>query len=300
MRVIVDMLIIVTDKCDEKRKAKLMQIMQRAGIEGECKKDGKEEKIYYRFCRDQKDPMVQIYFELDRRKYKGIGCWGVSYTAQYTQEEKQKIVGYRLNNGRICHVNDSYEEDCREWCDACGDYAAQKAPIVVKRSKSLLLGKSEKRIYLSDYFMANGEFFVSEAMYSYLLENGVSEENFIPAYFGKRKKELACYQIKPVHILPPRSIQYENCEVTSVCPECGNTRLEKKGIRKYYEGAYIDMDKIDFIDDINASKEYYEAVKMTIVSPRVYELLKKEDPNTVGTPLFPLTMKEEMERSAMP
>ena len=39
MRVIVDMLIIVTDKCDEKRKEKLMQIMQKAGIEGECKKD---------------------------------------------------------------------------------------------------------------------------------------------------------------------------------------------------------------------------------------------------------------------
>ncbi len=50
MRVIVDMLIIVTDKCDKNRKAKLMQIMQRAGIEGEYKKDGREEKIYYRFC----------------------------------------------------------------------------------------------------------------------------------------------------------------------------------------------------------------------------------------------------------
>ena len=77
-------------------------------------------------------------------------------------------------------------------------------------------------------------------------------------------------------------------------------RLKSQGIPKYYEGAYIDMDKIDFIDDINASKEYYEAFKMTIVSPRVYELLRKADPNTVGTPLFPLTMKEEMESSAMP
>ncbi len=46
MRVIVDMLIIVTDKCDEKRKAKLMQIMQRAGIEGECKKRWKGRKNY--------------------------------------------------------------------------------------------------------------------------------------------------------------------------------------------------------------------------------------------------------------
>lgn len=299
MRVIVDMLIIVTDKCDEKRKEKLMQIMQKAGIEGECKKDGKREEIYYKFQRDQKDPMVKIYFELRKKSYKGISCYYGSYTPKYTQEEKERILGYRLDLGRICHVSDSYEEDCREWCDACGDYAGQKAPIIVKRSKSLLLGKSEKRIY-QQYSFTGGEFFVSEAMYSYLLENGVSEENFIRAYFGKRKKELACYQVKPVHILPQGSIRFKDCEEIPACSKCGSARWELRGESEYYEGIYIDMDKTDYIDNVNASWEYFQSYKMIIVSPRVYELLKKEDPNTVGTPLFPLTMKEEMERSAMP
>ena len=74
--------------------------------------------------------------------------------------------------------------------------------MLLKRSKTMEAERMEKKIYQTAGFAMGGEFLVSEGMYQYLLKNGVSRDNFIPAYFGGRKKELACYQIKPVHVLP--------------------------------------------------------------------------------------------------
>ncbi len=139
---------------------------------------------------------------------------------------------------------------------ACGDYAAQKSTDrCEKEVKVYCLERVKKRIYLSDLFYGKRRVFLFQKLCIRIFwKTEYLKRILSQPILEREKKELACYQIKPVHILAPRSIQYENCEVTSVCPECGNTRLEKKGIRKYYEGAYIDMDKIDFIDDINASK----------------------------------------------
>ena len=254
---------------------------------------------YYQFTGNQNDPLIKMYFELSRRRYRGVGCWGISYYPQYTPEERKQTAGYWLQGGIICYVTDRYDKYSRKWCDVCHDYAGKKEPMLLKRSKTMEAERMEKKIYQTAGFAMGGEFLVSEGMYQYLLKNGVSRENFIPAYFGGRKKELACYQIKPVHVLPKGSIQYGNCKETPICPKCGNGRLVRETALEHYEGSYLDMTQIDFTKDFYESFEYVQGCKMTIVSPKIWKLLKEADKKIDAFPLFPRIMKEGMEQSAM-
>ncbi len=299
MQVIATVMIAVTEKCRDDIREKIEQIMQKAGAKEEWAILSGVKTTYYQFTGNQNDPLIKMYFELSRRRYRGVGCWGISYYPQYTPEERKQTAGYWLQGGTVCYVTDRYDKYSRKWCDVCHDYAGKKEPMLLKRSKTMEAERMEKKIYQTAGFAMGGEFLVSEGMYQYLLKNGVSRDNFIPAYFGGRKKELACYQIKPVHVLPKGSIQYGNCKETPICPKCGNGRLVRETALEHYEGSYLDMTQIDFTKDFYESFEYVQGCKMTIVSPKIWKLLKEADKKIDAFPLFPRIMKEGMEQSAM-
>ena len=106
MQVIATVMIAVTEKCRNDIREKIEQIMRKAGAKEEWAILSGVKTTYYQFTGNQNDPLIKMYFELSRRRYRGVGCWGISYYPQYTPEERKQTAGYWLQGGIICYVTD--------------------------------------------------------------------------------------------------------------------------------------------------------------------------------------------------
>lgn len=74
----------------------------------------------------------------------------------------------------------------------------------------------------------------------------------------------------------------------------GESRL-KYVDNPYYMGLYLDNNKISKLRDVNAAYEYSGSIRKLIFGKKISELFRKADPEIRMIPVFPLSIREEME-----
>lgn len=215
------------------------------------------------------------------------------FAPEYSEDELKKAVGYMGGKQTICDLADDNCEssDWFQWCKTCRQQAEQIHPYIFKRTSKLKKLMTRRKVFGPDGYSV----FVTVPMYDYLMEHGISADNFTPAYMGKRNPELAGYQITGANVLPPGAFQCEDFVPRARCRECGRIRLDTRESR-YYNGEYIDQKKAGRLAPANAIYEYIGNTRWVIFSPEMYRLLAEADPDFVAWPVFPLSMKEELEQ----
>lgn len=217
-----------------------------------------------------------------------INIW--DYAVEYTKEELEKAVGYVFGNEAlaqddVCSTSDDVEN--KEWCEECGQYGKQLSPYVLKRSKKLSGWNERRKVFYTDDMET---VLVSVPMYEYLLENGISEDYFIPAYNGVRKKTLAGYQVVSPNQLPCGAYIAPSIKYTETCPVCGRNRskivIEGKEA-EYFHNQYLDTSMVPELQDISASFESHGENPALIVNKRTHDLLVEADPTLKMIPIFP-------------
>ena len=72
------------------------------------------------------------------------------------------------------------------------------------------------------------DMFVTIPMYEYLIEKGLSQKNFIPAYYSGVLKKVAGYQLKAENVLRKGAFQCESYRATEACSHCKKSASSKK------------------------------------------------------------------------
>ena len=296
MRALIYIVIDIDCEIQSKVRQKTEYILKVHGIEG-YKLFGPY--IRYEIPIYQDDPFYMNLLRLEKmiRKYNEVEesgvewmCFGVS--AEYTEKEKEKVIGYCLETvgGNICKSIDCKNEYF-VWCEVCGYYSKQLAPYVFQKSQQRKKWFSEKTLFAAD---VGNEVFVTESMYKYCVENGISKDCFQPAYFGKKRIELAGYQIKAEQILLPGAFVSEQFQIQEPCEKCGESRM-KYVDNPYYMGLYLDNNKVSKLRDVNAVYEYCGSSRKLIFGKKISELFMKTDSKIRMVPVFPLSVILEME-----
>ena len=247
----------------------------------------------------EEDPYYQKIEELEkenreierRNEETGINIWTVRSYPEYTKEEKREAIGYTIcdvGNAR-CEVT-VWDEYYLSLCDNCKQFF-QKAPYIFVRSKKLKRLSEEKRVFADESFLS---MFVTIPMWEYLLENGISGKGFLPAYYGKRNKELAGYQMIGSNLLERGSCRCMFFGDVRKCEVCGRTSAYYSG-RSVFQNTYIDSEKVRRWDDINAVYEYCGGRRMVVLSLKMHKLLTDADPKVRMIPVFPKEMKERLD-----
>ena len=136
------------------------------------------------------------------------------------------------------------------------------------------------------------DMFVTIPMYEYLIEKGLSQKNFIPAYYSGVLKKVAGYQLKAENVLGKGAFQCESYRATEVCSHCKKVRVQKEPDAGFHN-IYLDTEKLGKWEHVNATYEYTygHARRILIYSPEMKEWLTKADEKLIMYPVFPLEMK---------
>lgn len=233
--------------------------------------------------------------EEDRRN--GCQIYIMGHNPEYTEEELNDAIGYTIKGDMEYEVADD-EDEFLEWCDACRRCTEQKGSYILNSNLRIKWAGQKKRVFSSDDGLAT---FVTVPMYKYLRENEISPENFRPAYFDHKKKKLAGYQFIGSNILPEGSYSDSLIETKENCKKCGRRLVQKdsKDIeQQYFHNAYIDCEKVDKLGDVNVARhELALRDQKLIFSRKMLDLLRRADKHILWTPVFPLSVKEVLERN---
>lgn len=121
-------------------------------------------------------------------------------------------------------------------------------------------------------------------VYDSLLRAGVSEDNFLPVYYGESSQEIAGYQIVGKQLEPE---VFTEGQPWIFCEGCGKKLGEKES--NYYYGCFLDLSKVKKVDPIIRTGECFgEGEEMLLVTPEIAELMKQAAPRIALTPVFPL------------
>lgn len=233
--------------------------------------------------------------EEDRRN--GCQIYIMGHNPEYTEEELNDAIGYTIKGDMEYEVAND-EDEFLEWCDACRRCTEQKGSYILNSNLRIKWAGQNKRVFSSDDGLAT---FVTVPMYKYLRENEISPENFRPAYFDHKKKKLAGYQLVGSNILPKDSFSDSLIEMEENCKKCGRRIVQRdtKDIEhQYFHNAYIDCEKVDKLGDVNVARhELALRDQKLIFSRKMLDLLRRADKHILWRPVFPLSVKEVLERN---
>lgn len=213
-----------------------------------------------------------------------------SYIPEYTPEEEKEAVGYMIKN-----VGYEFEEkenaEYERQCPKC-KMVFQDGAYTFKKKDRLQKLNRRKAIFTCSTGRAN--MFATLPMYEYLLQNGISKANFMPAYFGKIRKQIAGYQFWAENILDQGIFQRGDCDVTEACSQCGKSEMIYVSGRGF-QNTYLDWEKVKSWGNVNAAYEYRRGTRPLVYSVKMKELLMNADEKLVMYPVFPLWMKERLD-----
>lgn len=289
----------ITITIDNESEGELRESIERIMQEKKYESVKEENRIYYYACIEQTDPqyneLLRIIEEITRREKSGektgITFLYEEFETQYEEDELKRAVGYEIKwGGGDYWMQAACMEEKYGWCDSCHE-ELETEDIILKKTRIWSRNRMKKCLAM-DY--DDSYFYVTVPLYEYLLEHGISSDNFAPVYFGSKKRMLAGYKLKAANTLPQGAYVAESIP-KQVCRECGKIRVRLR-ITKYFVGQYLDMQKVEKVEDVNETYEYFQGKsRQIIISTRLKDLLAEADSELKVEPVFPLSMKAELE-----
>lgn len=198
----------------------------------------------------------------------------------FDEDELENIVGYIIHPKRMTYVqymDASIPSLPYKVCPECITLLEQECCYMIPPSSTLRKWNKQKCVF--GYDDMDETPFVSLPMYEYLLEHNVSK-NCFNEVTSKAGKILA-YQLVGNNKLKQGVYESEAYQNLGVCPVCGQEIIDKNVYGYYYYKKYVNMTDIDTWADIN-----YVSMPVVIISPRIYNLIKKVDSKIDFEPVF--------------
>lgn len=210
-----------------------------------------------------------------------------SYIPKYTQEEEKNAIGYYIDLAGY-EFEENEKKVYESLCPECETFFQNKE-YTFKKKKQLEDLNRRKAVFTRPGQL---DMFVTIPMYEYLIEKGLSQKNFIPAYYSGVLKKVAGYQLKAENVLGKGAFQCESYRETEACNHCKKVRVQKEADAGFHN-IYLDTEKLGKWEHVNATYEYTygHARKILIYSPEMKEWLTKADEKLIMYPVFPLEMK---------
>ena len=210
-----------------------------------------------------------------------------SYIPKYTQEEEKNAIGYYIDLAGY-EFEENEKKVYESLCPECETFFQNKE-YTFKKKKQLEDLNRRKAVFTRPGQL---DMFVTIPMYEYLIEKGLSQKNFIPAYYSGVLKKVAGYQLKAENVLGKGAFQCESYRATEACSHCKKVRVQKEPDAGFHN-IYLDTEKLGKWEHVNATYEYTygHARRILIYSPEMKEWLTKADEKLIMYPVFPLEMK---------
>ena len=119
-----------------------------------------------------------------------------SYIPKYTQEEEKNAIGYYIDLAGY-EFEENEKKVYESLCPECETFFQNKE-YTFKKKKQLEDLNRRKAVFTRPGQL---DMFVTIPMYEYLIEKGLSQKNFIPAYYSGVLKKVAGYQLKAENVL---------------------------------------------------------------------------------------------------
>lgn len=210
-----------------------------------------------------------------------------SYMPEYTPEEEKNAIGYYIDLAGY-EFEENEKKEYESQCPECETFF-QTREYIFKKKKQLEDLNRRKAVFTRPGQL---DMFATIPMYEYFVEKGISEKNFIPAYYSGILKKVAGYQLRAENVLEKGAFQCESYRTTEACSSCKKVRIQKEPDRGFHN-IYLDTEKLGNWGHINATYEYTcgHARRILIYSPEMKEWLTKADEKLIMYPVFPLEMK---------
>ncbi len=118
-----------------------------------------------------------------------------SYIPKYTQEEEKNAIGYYIDLAGY-EFEENEKKVYESLCPECETFFQNKE-YTFKKKKQLEDLNRRKAVFTRPGQL---DMFATIPMYEYLVEKGISEKNFIPAYYSGVLKKVAGYQLKAENV----------------------------------------------------------------------------------------------------
>ena len=146
-----------------------------------------------------------------------------SYIPKYTQEEEKNAIGYYIDLAGY-EFEENEKKVYESLCPECETFFQNKE-YTFKKKKQLEDLNRRKAVFTRPGQL---DMFVTIPMYEYLIEKGLSQKNFIPAYYSGVLKKVAGYQLKAENVLGKGVFQCESYRATEACSHCKKVRVQKE------------------------------------------------------------------------
>ena len=128
-----------------------------------------------------------------------------SYMPEYTPEEEKNAIGYYIDLAGY-EFEENEKKEYESLCPECETFF-QTREYIFKKKKQLEDLNRRKAVFTRPGQL---DMFATIPMYEYLVEKGISEKNFIPAYYSGILKKVAGYQLRAENVLEKGAFQCES------------------------------------------------------------------------------------------
>lgn len=277
-------LLLVADETDDRLSEELKRVLPTLEQYKTRKKDELGiGKAIYRM--DTSNEAYQNIVEFVN-KYKGkIVIDTIDIHVSHSKEELDEAIAFIPSLKKFTFH--TYDEDNYpyEVCSECSCTGKRKETWKLPYTLKLRKWNLEKRIFRSGWGVSD-YIFVSIPMYEYLLKNDISPEYFLPVESDKGTGIIA-YLLKKINVLNQGIYEDPEYDSVIVCSKCGANVMQWDLANEYYKNKYLHVDKLEKLEDVNTTYEYYlGGIRATIISKRLYELIKVVEPKENFYPIF--------------
>lgn len=213
----------------------------------------------------------------------------------YSDEDMDRAVAYGLlfSTGFEEYENylDREELELDEYpCTNC--IANDRKEILYAKPYNISKFKKDYGIYAIE---AQEEQILTPNLHQFLVDNNISQDYFRPVYTS-RNKLISYYLYQKANVLPRGSVKRGGKIEIERCENCG--REIWRFLQDDYEGDppiwTITKEGLNLLKDVNTMEEYIYGIKRTIISKKLYNLLKKKMKNLDGENIniVPIFLKE--------
>lgn len=197
----------------------------------------------------------------------------------FSSGEIDKAVAYEpyFINRYCLDYDEESENECENTCKLCES-------IDLKENLEIQ-PKGIKRNSYNTFTLEDNKsvFFITQLMYEYLVENGISSKYFKECY--TKRKNIIAYRLYSDNVLDVNAFYDDSYSDLFICSNCGKLCKNLK-VDQTYINKYIDENSLDDLEDVNITSEYFSKNKKIIVSKKVYNLVKEKDPKAMFLPIY--------------